>query len=41
MIGILQPVADNPVDQIKQPTEQHVPQENVDLTLRKSTRVRN
>ena len=48
MIGIPQLVADNPVDQVdhqspkndEQPTEQHNPQENVDVALRRYTRVR-
>jgi len=45
MTHIPQPVANNPVDhQIpkndEQPVEQHDPQENVDATLRRSTRVR-
>jgi len=48
MIGIPQPVADNPVDQVdnqfpendEQPVEQHDFQENIDATLRRSTRVR-
>ena len=48
MIDILQHVADNPVDQVdhqipkkdEQSVEQHDPQENVDATLRRSTRVR-
>ena len=48
MTGIPQPVADNPVDQVdhqihendEQPVEQHDPQENVDATFMRSTRVR-
>ena len=48
MIDIPQIVIDNPVDQVdhqihendKQPVEQHDPQENVDATLKRSTRVR-
>jgi len=48
MIGIPQTVVDNPVDQVdhqihendEQPVEQYDPQENVDATLRRSTRVR-
>jgi len=48
MIDIPQPVAENLVDQVdhqipendKQPDERHDPQENVDATLRRSTRVR-
>jgi len=48
MTSISQPVADNPVDQVDhqipkndvQPVEQYDPQENVDATLRRSTRVR-
>jgi len=48
MIGIPQPVANNPVDQVdhqspkndEQQPEQHDPQENVDATLKRSTRVR-
>ena len=48
MTSITKPVADNPVDQIdhripendEKPAEQHDPQENVDATLRRSTRVR-
>ena len=48
MIGIPQPVADNPLDQVdnqilendEQLVEQDDPQENVDTTLRRSTKVR-
>ena len=48
MIGIPQPIIDNPVDQVdhqfskndEQPIEQHDPQENVDATLRMYTKVR-
>ena len=48
MTDISQLVADNPVDQVdhqipkndEQPVEQHDPQENVDTTLRRSTKVR-
>jgi len=48
MTSIPQPVANNPVDQVdyqipendEQPVEQHDPQENVDVALKRSTRVR-
>jgi len=48
MIDIPQTVVDNPIDQVdnqihendEQPVEQHDPQEYVDATLRRSTRVR-
>ena len=48
MTNIPQPVANNPVDQVdhqipnndEQPAKQHDPQENVDASLRRSTRVR-
>ena len=48
MIGIPQPVANNPVDQVdhqipendEQLVEQHDPQENIGAKLRKSTRVK-
>jgi len=48
MTSIPQPFVDNLVDQVdhqipkndEQPIEQHDPQENVDATLRRSTRVR-
>jgi len=48
MTGIPQPIVDNPVDQVdhqipendEQPGEQHDLQENVDVALRRSTRVR-
>ncbi|RZB63650.1 GDSL esterase/lipase isoform C [Glycine soja] len=48
MIDIPQTIANNPVDQVdhqipendEQPVEQHDPQENVDITLRRYTRVR-
>jgi len=48
MIGIPQTVVDNPIEQVdhqihendEQPVEQHDPQENVDATSRRSTRLR-